>query len=132
MTIRTLTCSLPTECTWVQVVALDGDRLAGTCELTAAELDCPTLCSLFVAKRHRHNGVGAALVRAAVGWARRNGKAAVMMAVVKANPAAERLYRGLGFQVIDTDEKYRWLSLPLKSETPTAGAAGRRLQWQQT
>jgi ribosomal protein S18 acetylase RimI-like enzyme len=52
---------------------------------------------LWVAPESRHAGLGAALTRATVDWARRRGATEIALTVVAANEAAAALYRGLGF-----------------------------------
>jgi GNAT superfamily N-acetyltransferase len=55
------------------------------------------LISMWVDPRFRRAGVGDRLVRAVLGWARRQGYSSVHLWVAAGNEAAERLYRRHGF-----------------------------------
>lgn len=55
------------------------------------------LISLWVAPEVRGRGVGAALVRSLVAWARARGVRRVVLDVGMHNTSARRLYEGLGF-----------------------------------
>ncbi|MEU4694276.1 GNAT family N-acetyltransferase [Actinoplanes sp. NPDC023714] len=76
--------------------------------------------SFMVASAARGRGVGGALSRFAVDWARRNGYAAMQFnAVVETNTVAVDLYRRLGFQIIGT--------VPRSFEHPAHGRVGLHL-----
>jgi GNAT superfamily N-acetyltransferase len=53
---------------------------------------------LYVAPEHRRRGIGAALVRAAEGWARARGDQQIGLQVFQFNQPALHLYQGLGYQ----------------------------------
>lgn len=73
--------------------------------------------SIMVAADHRGRGVGAALARDAVDWARREGYASMQFnAVVETNVAAVRLYKRIGFSVVGT--------VPRAFEHPRFGRVG--------
>lgn len=73
--------------------------------------------SFMVARTARGRGAGRALVEDALGWAARQGFAAMQLnAVVEGNLAAERLYADLGFVVMGT--------VPGAFDSPTRGRVG--------
>ena len=53
---------------------------------------------LYVTPQHRRQGIGAALVQAAAGWARARGDQQIGLQVFQFNQPALHLYQGLGFQ----------------------------------
>jgi L-amino acid N-acyltransferase YncA len=88
------------------VVAADGERVLGTAKMgpnrpgPGAHI---ATASFMVAADARGRGVGTALTRHALDWARRNGYAGMQFnAVVESNHAAVRLYQRLGFAVLGT------------------------------
>jgi L-amino acid N-acyltransferase YncA len=88
------------------VVAASGDRILGTAKMgpnrggPGAHV---ATASFMVATASRGQGVGGALSRFALAWARSSGYASMQFnAVVETNTAAVDLYRRLGFQVIGT------------------------------
>lgn len=72
----------------------------GVCigELTVFAIEAaePEL-GMVVAAAHRGRGIGRALLASALGWARANGKAALVLRVFPDNAAALALYRSAGF-----------------------------------
>jgi GNAT superfamily N-acetyltransferase len=73
--------------------------------------------SFIVAADARGQGVGTALCRFALGWARSNGYAGMQFnAVVETNHAAVEVYRRLGFGIVGT--------VPGAFEHPTLGRVG--------
>ena len=82
-----------------------GDPLVGMA-FGWPSLDDPRTAGLFgmwvdpVARRH---GLGAALVRGVVDWARAAGFRAIALGVTTSNPGAVAFYEGLGF--VDTGER---------------------------
>lgn len=62
------------------------------------------LYQMWVAPEARGQGVGAALIEAALGWARGNGVRVVELAVSEGNRAATRLYERAGFVATGTFE----------------------------
>ncbi|MEU8658151.1 GNAT family N-acetyltransferase [Actinoplanes philippinensis] len=88
------------------VVAVVDGRVVGTAKM-GANRPGPgshvSTASFMVAADTRGRGVGTALCRFAVDWARRNGFAGVQFnAVVESNTSAVELYRREGFQMIGT------------------------------
>jgi L-amino acid N-acyltransferase YncA len=88
------------------VVAIKADRIVGTAKMgpnrpgPGAHV---STASFMVAANARGQGVGGALCRHALAWARTNGYAGMQFnAVVETNTAAVELYKRLGFTVIGT------------------------------
>jgi GNAT superfamily N-acetyltransferase len=88
------------------VVAVFGDRVLGTAKM-GANRPGPgahvSTASFMVAADSRGRGVGRALCRHALDWARGAGFAGMQFnAVVETNFSAVQLYKGLGFTLIGT------------------------------
>ncbi|MGI5211413.1 N-acetyltransferase family protein [Plantactinospora sp. CA-290183] len=88
------------------VVAVEGDRILGTAKMgpnrpgPGAHV---STASFMVAAGARGRGVGTALCRHALDWARERGYAGMQFnAVTESNRAAVELYRRLGFGVVGT------------------------------
>jgi GNAT superfamily N-acetyltransferase len=88
------------------VVAVDGDRVVGTAKMgpnRGGPGSHVSTASFMVAAAERGRGVGTALLRFALDWAKAEGYAAMQFnAVVESNRSAIELYRRHGFQVIGT------------------------------
>ncbi|WP_433295682.1 N-acetyltransferase family protein [Actinoplanes sp. CA-030573] len=102
------------------VVAVDGRRVLGTAKMgpnrpgPGAHV---STASFMVAADARGGGVGTALCRYALGWARRRGYAGMQFnAVVETNLTAVDLYRRHGFRIVGT--------VPRAFEHPTEGRVG--------
>src|SRR6266849_3490695 len=54
----------------------------------------------------RRRGIAALLLRTALEWGQRNGAALAVLEVREGNSAAQRLYRGCGFQVVGRRRQY--------------------------
>jgi ribosomal protein S18 acetylase RimI-like enzyme len=95
----------PSEPSWQRTWGwLDGDAVVAHVELhggkLASELHRATL-GLGVEAAHRRRGIGRALVRAAVDWARSQASLAwIDLGVFGENRAAQALYRELGFREV--------------------------------
>ncbi|MGC4835487.1 N-acetyltransferase family protein [Micromonospora vinacea] len=88
------------------VVAVDGERVLGTAKM-GTNRPGPgahvSTASFMVAADARGRGVGTALCRDALTWARQRGYAGMQFnAVVESNRSAVRLYRREGFEVVGT------------------------------
>jgi GNAT superfamily N-acetyltransferase len=98
--------------TWIEappglaVVAAEGDRILGTAKMgpnRAGPGAHVGTASFMVAPAARGRGVGAALCRFALAWARAQGFAGMQFnAVVATNHAAIDLYQRLGFTIVGT------------------------------
>ncbi len=102
------------------VVAVDGDRVLGTAKM-GTNRPGPgshvSTASFMVAAEARGRGVGTALCRFALGWARERGYAGMQFnAVVESNRPAVELYQRLGFSVVGT--------VPGAFAHPTLGRVG--------
>jgi ribosomal protein S18 acetylase RimI-like enzyme len=92
-------------------VARLGDRVVGS--LTVAFYRIPTglkawIEDVVVDEDARGSGIGEALSRAAIGEARRRGAKNVSLTSRPSREAANRLYRGIGFEQYETN-LYRYL-----------------------
>jgi GNAT superfamily N-acetyltransferase len=88
------------------VVAIDGDRVLGTAKM-GTNRPGPgshvSTASFMVGANARGRGVGTALCRFALDWARNRGYAGMQFnAVVESNHSALELYRRLGFSIVGT------------------------------
>lgn len=88
------------------VVAVEGDRVLGTAKMGTNRPGPGShiaTASFMVAVDARGRGVGTALSRFALGWARQRGYAGMQFnAVVESNHPAVELYKRHGFDVIGT------------------------------
>ena len=102
------------------VVAVDGDRVLGTAKMgpnRPGPGSHVSTASFMVAADARGRGVGAALCRFALDWARDRGYAGMQFnAVVESNHAAVELYKRLGFSIVGT--------VPGAFAHPTLGRVG--------
>jgi GNAT superfamily N-acetyltransferase len=98
--------------TWIEplpgrtIVAVDGDRVLGTGKMgpnRPGPGSHVSTASFMVASAARGRGVGTALCRYALDWARGQGYAGMQFnAVVETNRSAVGLYERLGFKVVGT------------------------------
>jgi L-amino acid N-acyltransferase YncA len=107
------------------VVAADGERVLGTAKM-GANRGGPgahvSTASFMVADGARGRGVGEALCRYAIDWARGAGFAGMQFnAVVETNRAAVDLYQRLGFTLIGT--------VPRAFTHPTQGRVGLHIMY---
>jgi GNAT superfamily N-acetyltransferase len=88
------------------VVAVDGDRVLGTAKMGTNRPGPGShvaTASFMVAAEARGRGVGTALCRFALDWARESGYAGMQFnAVVESNRSAVELYQRLGFYIVGT------------------------------
>ncbi|MFC0505658.1 GNAT family N-acetyltransferase [Micromonospora costi] len=109
------------------VVAVDGDRVLGTAKMGTNRPGPGShvaTASFMVAADARGRGVGTALCRDALGWARRRGYAGMQFnAVVETNRAAVELYRREGFAVVGT--------VPGAFRHPALGRVGLHVMYQE-
>ncbi|MFC7550876.1 GNAT family N-acetyltransferase [Plantactinospora sp. GCM10030261] len=109
------------------VVVVDGDRVLGTAKM-GTNRPGPgshvSTASFMVAADARGRGVGTALCRDALDWARRAGYAGMQFnAVAEANRAAVELYRRLGFEIVGT--------VPGAFAHPTLGRVGLHIMYRE-
>jgi GNAT superfamily N-acetyltransferase len=109
------------------VVAVEGDRVLGTAKM-GTNRPGPgshvSTASFMVAADARGRGVGAALCRFALEWARRRGYAGMQFnAVVECNTSAVQLYERLGFTVVGT--------VPGAFRHPKLGRVGLHVMYQE-
>jgi L-amino acid N-acyltransferase YncA len=102
------------------VVAVDGLRIVGTAKMgpnRPGPGSHVSTASFMVAEAARGRGVGLALGRYAIDWARGQGYASMQFnAVVECNHVAVRLWKALGFEVVGT--------VPDAFEHPEQGRVG--------
>lgn len=107
------------------VVAVEDDRVLGSAHMgpnRAGPGSHVSTASFMVAADARGRGVGSALCRFALDWARDNGYAGMQFnAVAESNDAAVEIYRRLGFQVIGT--------VPGAFEHPSLGRVGLHIMY---
>lgn len=88
------------------VVAVDGERVLGTAKMGANRSGPGShvaTASFMVTASARGRGVGTALCRYAIDWARERGFAGMQFnAVAASNVQAVELYRRLGFDIVGT------------------------------
>ncbi|MEW2427271.1 GNAT family N-acetyltransferase [Micromonospora sp. NPDC047644] len=109
------------------VVAVDGERVLGTAKM-GTNRPGPgahvSTASFMVAAAARGRGVGTALCRDALAWARQRGYAGMQFnAVAESNGSAVRLYRREGFEVVGT--------VPGAFRHPTLGRVGLHVMYQE-
>ncbi|MCL7457690.1 GNAT family N-acetyltransferase [Micromonospora echinofusca] len=109
------------------VVAVDGDAVLGTAKMGTNRPGPGShvaTASFMVARPARGRGVGTALCRHAVGWARERGYAGMQFnAVVASNVTAVQLYRREGFDVVGT--------VPGAFRHPTLGRVGLHVMYRE-
>jgi len=59
------------------------------------------MTDLFIAQRHRRNGLGARMIEAVRDFCRREGIGALELQVSRGNDAAQAFYRSMGFEAMD-------------------------------
>ena len=109
------------------VVAAEGDRVLGTAKM-GTNRPGPgshvSTASFVVAADARGRGVGTALCRFALDWARERGYAGMQFnAVVESNHSAVELYKRLGFSVVGT--------VPGAFAHPALGRVGLHVMYQE-
>jgi GNAT superfamily N-acetyltransferase len=109
------------------VVAAEDDKVLGTAKM-GTNRPGPgshvSTASFMVAAESRGRGVGTALCRFALDWAKDRGYAGMQFnAVVDSNHAAVRLYQRLGFSVVGT--------VPRAFAHPTLGRVGLHVMYQE-
>jgi GNAT superfamily N-acetyltransferase len=109
----------------VVAVDSDADRVLGTANMYANRPGPGSHVasgSIMVAADARRRGVGRALSRDVIDWARESGFAAVQFnAVVETNAPAVRLYESLGFRILGT--------APGAFAHPSLGRVGLHVMW---
>jgi L-amino acid N-acyltransferase YncA len=107
------------------VVAADGAEILGTAKMGTNRPGPGShvaTASFMVAASARGRGVGTALCRHAVAWARQRGYAGMQFnAVVETNTRAVALWRSLGFEVIGT--------VPDAFDSAAHGRVGLHVMW---
>jgi ribosomal protein S18 acetylase RimI-like enzyme len=109
------------------VVAVEDDRVLGTAKM-GTNRPGPgshvSTASFMVAADARGRGVGSALCRFALDWARERGYAGMQFnAVAESNQGAVELYTRLGFEIVGT--------VPEAFEHPTLGRVGLHVMYRE-
>ncbi|MEV6346880.1 GNAT family N-acetyltransferase [Actinoplanes sp. NPDC051851] len=117
--------------TWLEsppgrtVVAVEGSRVTGTAKMGPNKPGPGAhvaTASFMVAENARGRGIGAALCRYAIDWAREQGYAGIQFnAVAASNTAAVAVYRRLGFTIVGT--------VPRAFQHPTLGRVGLHIMY---
>ena len=109
------------------VVAVDDGRVLGTAKMgpnRPGPGSHVSTASFMVAARARGKGVGTALCRYALDWARSNGYAGMQFnAVTDANRSAIEIYQRLGFTIVGT--------VPGAFEHPELGRVGLHIMYRE-
>ena len=87
-------------------LALADDVPCGIVGVFLESATCARLVSMWVAKDARGQGIGKALVDAALAWARASRARTVVLTVTSNNDTAMRFYEGLGFARTGRTEPY--------------------------
>jgi GNAT superfamily N-acetyltransferase len=107
------------------VVAVDGDEILGSAKMgpnRPGRGSHVATASFMVDPRYRRLGVGRALGRHVVGWARSAGYRSIQFnAVVETNTTAVALWHSLGFRTIGT--------VPEAFDHPDHGLVGLHVMW---
>lgn len=99
----------------VGVAAVADGRWVG---MARGYLEPPTahLIAVYVTPDWRHRGVGAAVSRAVVAWARERGAEEVLLSVSDWNEGARRVYEALGFAPTGIHQSLPWDASVMESE----------------
>jgi GNAT superfamily N-acetyltransferase len=110
---------------WHTVVALEDGRILGTAKMgpnKAGPGSHISTASFMVSGAARGKGVGTALCRYALDWARERGYAGMQFnAVAETNTSAIEIYQRLGFTIVGT--------VPGAFEHPVAGRVGLHIMY---
>lgn len=93
---------------WPQVVAIHNKQVIGWCDISSLNRPIYAHCGelgIGVLKPYRGQGIGEALIRAALKKASKRGLTRIELTVFEANKAAMHLYTKLGFVVEGTKKK---------------------------
>jgi ribosomal protein S18 acetylase RimI-like enzyme len=85
-----------------QLVAVDGDRVVGWCDITIMQRQATKHCGVLgmgVLKEYRNKGIGTRLLAAALEKARTYGLFRIELEVFEDNVRAIRLYERIGFKI---------------------------------
>ncbi|MDO3627970.1 N-acetyltransferase [Mucilaginibacter sp. BT774] len=102
----------------VIVVALKGDRPVGFTQLypkysSVNAVKNWILNDLYVESNYRKQGIGEAMIKTAMEFARADGAAYVQLETAVDNYAAQSLYEGLGFQKQEPDTAFFLYRIPV-------------------
>lgn len=109
--------------------ALNGDEVCGLiwCKLSTLEPGAADIYQMWVAPTARGQGIGSALLKQALDWARSRGARRVRLGVTSAESPAMRLYRSHGFcstgqiEPLREDSNLIAQAMELKLDSPTPG-----------
>ncbi|SEO94590.1 Acetyltransferase (GNAT) family protein [Halogranum amylolyticum] len=86
----------------LNVIAWDGDQVAGHATLVPAEDDAYEL-AIFVLQKYQQAGIGTKLIEVLLGYGRANDVGKVWLTVERWNRAAVSLYKKIGFETSDAE-----------------------------
>jgi GNAT superfamily N-acetyltransferase len=108
-------------------VALDRDAPVGFLQIDLLAPDMPHIEEVGVHPRHGRRGIGAALVRAACGWAERSGHETLTLTTFRAVPFNMPFYAKLGFEEVPASELRPELATVVRNEAGRGLAVERRV-----
>jgi ribosomal protein S18 acetylase RimI-like enzyme len=90
---------------YVEIVAVDRDRLVGSCRIDQSDSDTPIICFVFVSSKHRRMGIARKMLTQAIRISAK--KIGLCLNVKPSNRAARRLYESMGFVVAYREGRVR-------------------------
>lgn len=96
---------------WLNLVATAGGVAYGSCIIRDWHELAPQIYDLCVDEAERNQGVGTQILNTCIRIAKDAKKPSIGLVVAKKNKDAIRLYKRLGFAVVNADETRYWMSI---------------------